>query len=137
MTMVLKYVKLEAEKFVKGSIKDAVLILPNYWTIHQRNFVLQAASVADIYVLSIISENTAASINYALSQRTQNKTENVLFYNVGSNSLQMTLVEYKQIQVESSPKPVESIFIKDDFGKPYVGGLRLDSIICKYFEEVF
>lgn len=67
---------------------------------------MQAAALADIYVLSIVSENTAASINYALSQRTQNKTENVLFYNVGSNALQMTLVEYKQVLTESSPKPV-------------------------------
>lgn len=49
----------------------------------------------------------------------------------------MTLVEYKQVLTESSPKPVESIFIKDDYGKPYVGGLRMDSIICKYFEEIF
>lgn len=77
---------------MRGSIKDAVLVLPNYWSIHERNFLVQAASLADIYVLSIVSENTAASINYALSQRNQNKTENVLFYNVGSNALQMTLV---------------------------------------------
>jgi molecular chaperone DnaK (HSP70) len=99
--------------------------------------LLQAASVADLYILSIVNENTAASINYAVSQRTQNKTEKVLFFNVGANSLQMTLVEYKQVQVESSPKPVESIFVKDDFGLPYVGGLRLDNIICKHFEEIF
>lgn len=55
MTMILKYVKTEAQKFAKTAIKDVVLILPNYWTIHQRNFLLQAASVADIYVLSIVS----------------------------------------------------------------------------------
>jgi len=55
MTMILKYIKLEAEKYVKGSVKDAVLVLPNYWSIHQRNFILQAATVAEIYVLSIVS----------------------------------------------------------------------------------
>jgi hypothetical protein len=49
----------------------------------------------------------------------------------------MTLVEYKQVLTESSPKPVESIFIKDDYGKPYLGGLKFDSIICKYFAEIF
>jgi molecular chaperone DnaK (HSP70) len=49
----------------------------------------------------------------------------------------MTLVEFRQVLTESSPKPVESIFVKDDYGKAYVGGLRLDSIICKYFEEIF
>ena len=73
-TMMLKYVKMEADKFTKATIKDVVLILPNYWTVHQRNFLLQAASIAEISVLSIISENTAASINYGLSQRSSNKT---------------------------------------------------------------
>jgi molecular chaperone DnaK (HSP70) len=53
--MILKYVKTEAEKFAKITIKDVVLVLPNYWSIHQRNFLLQAAAIADIYVLSIVS----------------------------------------------------------------------------------
>ena len=57
----------------------------------------------------------------------------MLFYNVGSNALQMTLVEYKQISNEKSVKGVESIFVKDDYGKAYVGGLQFDSIVCKYF----
>jgi len=44
--MILRYVKADAEKFAKAPVKDVVLILPNYYTIHQRNFFLQAASVA-------------------------------------------------------------------------------------------
>jgi molecular chaperone DnaK (HSP70) len=44
--MIFRYVKADADKFAKTSIKDVVLILPNYYTIHQRNFFLQAAKVA-------------------------------------------------------------------------------------------
>jgi len=51
-----------------------ILIVPNHWNIHQRQFLVHAAELADLYVLSLIHENTAAAINYALSQRTTNNT---------------------------------------------------------------
>jgi hypoxia up-regulated 1 len=72
--MMIKYVKREAEKTVKGVIKDVVLVVPNHWNIHQRKFLTQAAELAELYVLSLIHENTAAAINYALSQRTTNES---------------------------------------------------------------
>jgi molecular chaperone DnaK (HSP70) len=72
--MIFRYVKADADKFAKASIKDVVLVLPNYYNIHQRNFFLQAAAVAEIDILSIITENTGAAINYALNQRNSNKT---------------------------------------------------------------
>lgn len=56
-----------------------------------REFMIEAAEVADLYVLSLISENTGAAINYALNQRSKNTTEKILFINLGSNSLQMTI----------------------------------------------
>ena len=101
-----------------------------------RQFLIEAAEVADLYVLSLISENTGAAINYALNQRTKNTTEKILFYNLGSNSLQMTIAEFRQVAQEKG-KPVESIFILGDYGKPYVGGLRQDVMIYNYFLKKF
>jgi len=36
--------------------------------------MIDAATMADMYVLSLIHENTAAALNYALSQRSTNNT---------------------------------------------------------------
>lgn len=60
-----------------------------------------------------------------------------MFYNVGANSMQMSLVQYKAVTLDKAPKPVESLFVLGDYGKSYVGGLRIDSIIAKYFAEKF
>ena len=92
--MLLKYAKHNAESLSKTSVKDVVLTVPNYWNIKMRAFLIEAAQVADLYVLSIISENTGAALNYALNQRTKNTTETILFYNLGSNALQMTLAKF-------------------------------------------
>lgn len=90
--MIMKYARHNAEKQFGIKVKDTVLTIPNYWNIRMRAFITEAAQVADLYLLSLISENTGAAINYALNQRSQNVTEKILFYNLGANSLQMTLV---------------------------------------------
>ena len=79
-------------------MKDVVLTVPSHWNLKQRQFLIKAATMADLYVITLIHENTGAALNYALSQRTSNDTETILFYNLGSNSLQMTLAEFKQVK---------------------------------------
>ena len=66
-------------------------MVPSHWNLKQRNFLVHAATLADLHVLNLINENTAAALNYALSQRQTNGTETVLFYNIGANTFQMTL----------------------------------------------
>lgn len=91
--MILKHVKFSAEKFIKTTVKDCVIAVPSHWDLHMRSFIKEAAQVAELYVISMISENTAVAINYAMSMRSNtSETERVLFYNVGANSLQISLV---------------------------------------------
>lgn len=95
--MIIKYARSNAEKQIKEIIKDVVITVPSYWNIKMRAFIIQAAQIADLHVLALVSENTAAAINYALNQRTKNTTQRILFYNLGSNSMQMSIAEFKAV----------------------------------------
>ena len=112
------------------------MIVPSHWNLKQRKFLADAAGLADLYVLSLIHENTAAALNYAVSQRSTNTTEKVLFYNLGANSLQMTLAEFKQIKSDKS-KNSENVFILGHYGRSYLGGLSLDYLIANFFTKKF
>ena len=136
VAMMLKYIKLEAQKQAKGTVKDVVLSVPAHWSLKQRKFLIDAATIADMYVLSLIHENTAAAINYVLSQRSTNATEKILFFNVGANSLQMTLAEFRQVKSEKT-KAVDTIFIADHYGRSYLGGLALDYLVAEHFTTIF
>lgn len=103
--MIIKYARSNAEKQIKEIIKDVVITVPSYWNIKMRAFIIQAAQIADLHVLALVSENTAAAINYALNQRTKNTTQRILFYNLGSNSMQMSIAEFKAV-AEQKSKPV-------------------------------
>jgi molecular chaperone DnaK (HSP70) len=67
---------------------------------------VRAAELAGLYVLSIIHENTGSALNYALSQRSTNATETILFYNLGANSVQLTLVQFKNEKTDKNPKGI-------------------------------
>jgi len=48
----------------------------------------------------------------------------------------MTLAQFKQVK-SNKTKPVESVFILGDYGRPYLGGLTFDSLIANFFAQKF
>lgn len=56
---------------------------------------------------------------------------------MGANSVQLTLVQFKNEKTDKIHKGVESVYILGDYGLSYVGGLKFDSIIANYFKEQF
>jgi hypoxia up-regulated 1 len=55
VAMMIKHAKNIAEKQIKEQIKDAVMTVPSHWNIEQRGFLTDAAQIADLHVLSLIS----------------------------------------------------------------------------------
>jgi molecular chaperone DnaK (HSP70) len=53
--MIIKYAKANAERQIKDQIKDVVITVPSYYNIKQRAFLAEAAQIADLHVLSLIS----------------------------------------------------------------------------------
>ncbi len=94
--MTLRYISKEAEKFANTPCNELVLLIPSYWNLKQRKFVIRAAEAAQLEVFSLLSENTAAALNYGMNSNV-NGTSKILFYNLGANSLQMTIVEYEGV----------------------------------------
>ena len=41
--MMIKHVKLAAEKIVKGQVRDVVLVVPVHWNLRMREFITSAA----------------------------------------------------------------------------------------------
>jgi hypoxia up-regulated 1 len=134
--MIFKYVKQLSEKHGKTKVRDCVIVMPNYWTLNQRIVILNALAIADLYPLSILSENTAAAIQYAMN-RQDNTTHRVLFYNLGANALQVSIAEFKVTNDSKSKSPVESVHIIDEFGINRVGGLEIDVLLAEHFQKIF
>lgn len=58
-TMKLKHIKNMAEKETEADIKDCVITVPEFWSIKERQALLDASQMAGLNVLGLINENTA------------------------------------------------------------------------------
>jgi heat shock 70kDa protein 1/2/6/8 len=68
---ILTNIKQTAERFLRATVKDAVITVPAYFNNAQRQATKDAGSIAGLNVLQIINEPTAAALAYGMEQKIQ------------------------------------------------------------------
>lgn len=66
--MILKNIKSHASKQAGTEIRDCVITVPASWGVAARTTIINAAYVADLAVLSVLNDNTAAALNYGMTR---------------------------------------------------------------------
>ena len=93
MAMIIAHAGKMGYKHGGKKIRDVVLTVPPYADFKYRLSLKNAVELAGLSPLAFIHENTAAALFYGLD-RVDNETHRVIFYNMGSSSLKVSLVEY-------------------------------------------
>lgn len=94
MAHIFTHAKSNAENFLGGKVTDAVVAVPSYFTVAEREAMLDAADIAGFNVLSLIEENTAAALQYGIDRFFENETHTMLIFNMGASSTQVSVFEY-------------------------------------------
>lgn len=139
VAMVLQNIKNYSEAFALQPVIDAVITVPSYWTQFQRQALLDAASLTDLKIISLIDENTAAHLQYGISRVFENKTHRMMIYNMGSTSTQVSIAEYSSSQKKSFGKNVTS-GVFEVIAKSWditLGGNDLDLLMVELLVETF
>ena len=130
------------------NIKDVVITVPAAFNTKQIEDTRKAAELADLNVLSIIKEPTAASLAYRLASD-ENKT--VLVYDLGGGTFDVSLVTIQvnksgdtsdlfdvlgiNDDVSDSGDDKTIVTVKDTKGNPHLGGDDLDKEMLRLFFE--
>jgi hypoxia up-regulated 1 len=91
LAMIMHHIKEMTESFGGKAIKDCVITVPSYFTHHERKSLYVAADIAELRVLTLVEENTAAALYYGMDRVFEFPT-NVIFFNLGSSSTQVSIV---------------------------------------------
>merc|ERR1712137_637325 len=96
VAMVFAHARQITDTFAEAQVKDWVLTVPTFFSQAQRQALLDAAEISGVRVLSLINENTAAALQLAVhtSYDPSEKPRRILFYNLGSTSLQVSIAEF-------------------------------------------
>lgn len=88
--MVLQKLKADAESYLGGAVKQAVITVPAYFSDAQRQATKDAGKIAGLEVLRIINEPTAAALAYGLDKDTEQK---IMVYDLGGGTFDVSILE--------------------------------------------
>jgi L1 cell adhesion molecule like protein len=90
-SMVLGKMKEMAESYIGKPVNDAVVTVPAYFNDSQRQATKDAGRIANLNVLRIINEPTAAAIAYGLDKSCKEE-RNVLIFDLGGGTFDVSLL---------------------------------------------
>src|SRR5919204_4159648 len=123
--LILKKLKLDAEKYLKQPITDAVITVPAYFNDAERTATITAGQLAGLNVLQIINEPTAAALAYGLDKLEEDQT--VFVFDLGGGTFDVTLMRIRNHRLD----------IIATNGDHRLGGKDWDDIIVNYVAEEF
>ena len=124
--MVLLKMKETAEAYLGSTVTNAVVTVPAYFNDSQRQATKDAGTISGMNVLRIINEPTAAAIAYGLGSGKSDKERNVLIYDLGGGTFDVSLLT------------VEGIFeVKATAGDTHLGGEDFDNRLVNHFVQEF
>ncbi|KAJ1327749.1 heat shock 70kDa protein 1/2/6/8 [Microdochium nivale] len=125
--MVLVKMKEIAETKLGKTVEKAVITVPAYFNDNQRQATKDAGAIAGLNVLRIINEPTAAAIAYGLGAGKSEKERNVLIYDLGGGTFDVSLLNIQG-----------GVFtVKATAGDTHLGGQDFDTNLLDYCKKEF
>ncbi len=126
-SMVLVKMKEIAESYLGKEVKKAVVTVPAYFNDSQRQATKDAGAIAGLEVLRIINEPTAAAIAYGLDKIEDGQERNVLIFDLGGGTFDVTLLTIDGGIFE----------VKATNGDTHLGGEDFDNRLVNHFIDEF
>jgi molecular chaperone DnaK len=120
----LQKMKETAERHLGQPVTQAVITVPAYFNDSQRQATRDAGKIADLEVLRIINEPTAAALAYGLDKK---KTGTIAVYDLGGGTFDVSVLEIGDGVFE----------VKSTNGDTFLGGEDFDSRIIEYLADEF
>merc|ERR1712225_5191 len=125
-SMVLNKMKETGEAYLGGTVNNAVVTVPAYFTDSQRQATKDAGAIAGLNVMRIINEPTAAAIAYGLDKKATGE-RNVLIFDLGGGTFDVSLLTID-----------DGIFeVKATAGDTHLGGEDFDNRLVNHFTQEF
>lgn len=122
--LILSALKEDAEASIGESVEGAVITVPAYFGDPQRQATKDAAKMANLKVLDVINEPTAAAIAFGISKNV-GVTQKVMVYDFGGGTFDVSILEIGE----------SSIRVVATNGDHKLGGYDVDMAIVDYVKK--
>ena len=124
---ILQKIKKDAETFLGEPIEKAVITVPAYFDDNQRTATKDAGTIAGLDVVRLVNEPTAASLAYGLDKSDDDEDMNIMVYDLGGGTLDVTIMEFGGGVFE----------VRATSGDTQLGGTDMDNVLIQYLANEF
>lgn len=121
---VLKKMKETAEMFLRKNVSKAVITVPAYFSLSQRKATINAAKMAGLEVLELVTEPAASAYAYGFDTK-KYSDYNLLVFDLGGGTFDVVVVSVKNGQFK----------VKAVGGSTELGGRDFDNKLLDYFAD--
>jgi molecular chaperone DnaK len=89
--MILQKLKADAEAYLGGTVSQAVITVPAYFSDAQRQATKDAGKIAGLEVLRIINEPTAAALAYGVDK--ESKEQKIMVFDLGGGTFDVSILD--------------------------------------------
>jgi molecular chaperone DnaK len=122
--LILSKIKKDCEDFLGQPITGAVVTVPAYFTDAQKNSTIAAGKIANLNVLKVIHEPTAAAMAFGVNKQGENSK--ILIYDLGGGTFDVTAAEVKG----------RDIAVLATHGNRNLGGFDFDNLLIEYASRI-
>ncbi|HBT51066.1 MAG TPA: molecular chaperone DnaK [Petrotoga sp.] len=126
---ILKKLVKDAEEYLGGKIKKAVITVPAYFNDAQRQATKEAGEIAGLEVLRIINEPTAASIAFGLDRSDEERK--IVVYDLGGGTFDVSILDIGEDIIEVIATSGNNQLGGDDFDQRIIDWLA-DEFMKEY-----
>ncbi|GAA5804422.1 hypothetical protein HPULCUR_009915 [Helicostylum pulchrum] len=96
--------KQQASETAGEKVKDVVITVTPFANQYERQSILDAAELAGLKVLSLMHDETAVALNFAVNRDIGKTPENHIFYDMGAGSTVASIVTFSEVEVKEGKK---------------------------------
>ncbi|KAI8098795.1 heat shock protein 70 family [Halteromyces radiatus] len=100
--------KQQAVNTAGEDVKDVVITVTPFATQHERQAILDAAELAGLNVLTLMHDETAVALNYAINREFTTTPEYHMFYDMGAGSTVASIVSFSNVEVKEGKRTKSS-----------------------------
>jgi hypoxia up-regulated 1 len=137
---ILQYAKEIAEAHTGGAVFDAVIAVPAFFGQAQRQALIESASLAGLNVMGLINSHAAAALQFGIERDFSNKTQNLILYDMGSGSTEVSLVRFSSYPAKEpggKATRISQLEVRDVDWDPELGSNLLDVALARHFTRKF
>ncbi len=122
--MILQKLKADAESYLGGTVTEAVITVPAYFTDSQRQATKDAGRIAGLDVKRIINEPTAAALAYGVDKE---QAQKIMVYDLGGGTFDVSILDIDDGVIE----------VLATAGNNRLGGDDFDECVMKWLVSEF